>query len=184
MDQPVPDRGLGEGLAPQLNSDELADLAESLALHREWAFYIKLNRSDWKVESFNKMYKIKTIKEMWQVLNNTTESLTGLANIFFMENDIVPLWECDKQLWSKGGCWSTIIKGTHWIDSMKEVCMIVFGESFFEESEVKGICIVPVATTHCIIKLWTPSDATNTGANLKSSLEKFNCCNPRFKAFA
>lgn len=165
-------------------SDDLEKIAESLSFHREWTLYIKTNNSDWKKENFNNIYKIKTIKDMWQVLNNIPESLTGLTNIFFMENDTVPLWELDKKMWSKGGCWSTIIKGSNWIDSMKEACMVVFGETLFDDSEVKGICIVPVTTTHCIVKLWSTSSSLKTGASLKSTLEKFNCCNPRFKAFA
>lgn len=165
------------------NSD-LKTVAESLSLHRDWTLYIKANNSDWKQENFKKFYKIKTIKDLWQVLNNIPESLTGLTNIFFMENDIFPLWELDKQLWSKGGCWSTIIKGSYWIDAMKEACMIVFGESLFDDSEVKGICIVPVTITHSIVKLWATSSSANIGNNLKTSLESFNCCNPRFKSFA
>ena len=53
------------------SNSELETLAESLSFH---------------------------IKDMWQILNNIPESLTGLTNIFFMENDIVPLWELDKTL--------------------------------------------------------------------------------------
>ena len=164
--------------------DNLKELAESLSFHREWTLYVKTNNTDWKKENFQNIHKIKTINDMWQILNNIPEYFTGLTNIFFMEGDTVPLWELDKQLWSKGGCWSTIIKGSHWIDSMKEVCMMVFGETLFDDSEVKGICIVPVTTNHCIVKLWVTSSSTNTGIDLKKSLERFNCCNPRFKSFA
>jgi len=166
---------------PTSNKEKLA-LAESLSFHREWTLYVKSNKSDWKKENFKNIYKIKTIKDMWQVLNNIPECLTGLTNIFFMENDIVPLWELDKQLWSKGGCWSTIIKGTHWIDSMKEACMIVFGELLFD-LEIKGLCIVPVTLHHCIVKLWSTSSSEQTGTQLEKALEALNCCNPRFKSF-
>jgi hypothetical protein len=120
---------------------------------------------------------------MWQVLNNIPETFTGLTNIFFMENDIVPLWELDKSLWSKGGCWSTIIKGNHWFEAMKETCMVVFGESLFDDSEVKGICIVPVTPNHCIVKIWATTSSANVGSQLKKTLERFNCCTPRFKSF-
>lgn len=165
------------------NSD-LETLAESLSFHRDWTLYIKSNNSDWKQQNFKKIYKIITIKDMWQVLNNIPESLTGLTNIFFMENDIVPLWELDKTLWSKGGCWSTIIKGNHWFEAMKEACMVVFGESLFDDSAVKGVCIVPVTSNHCIIKIWATTSSANTGTQLKKTLDRFNCCAPRFKSFA
>ena len=161
----------------------LTDLAESLSFHRDWTLYIKINNSDWKKGNFKKIYRITTIKDMWQVLNNIPETLTGLTNIFFMENDIVPLWELDKPLWSKGGCWSTIIKENHWFEAMKEVCMVVFGESQFDDSEVKGICIVPVNPNHCILKLWVTTTSANIGTQLKKTLKIFNCCTPRFKSF-
>jgi len=165
-------------------SSDLETLAESLSFHRDWTLYIKNNNSDWKQENFKKIYRINTIKDMWQVLNNIPESLTGNTNIFFMENDIVPLWELDKPLWSKGGCWSTIIKGNHWFQAMKEACMVVFGESLFDDSEIKGICIVPVTPNHCIVKIWATTSSANTGIQLKKTLERFNCCTPKFKYFA
>lgn len=169
----------------KVNDDQdLIDLAESLSFHRDWTLYIKTNNSDWKQEHFKKIYRITTIKDMWQVLNNIPETLTGLTNIFFMENDIVPLWELDKSLWSKGGCWSTIIKGNHWFEAMKEACMVVFGESLFDDSEVKGICIVPVTPNHCIVKIWATTSSANIGTQLKKTLDRFNCCTPRFKSFA
>ena len=166
------------------DNQDMTALAESLSFEREWTFYVKSNSSDWKQENFNNIYKIRTIKDMWQVLNNIPESLTGYTNIFFMENDIVPLWELDKKLWSKGGCWSTIIKGTHWFDSMIETCMVLFGESLFNDLEVKGLCIVPVTQTHSIVKLWSTSNSSETSNHLEKTLERFNCCTPRFKPFS
>jgi len=183
--QSVPDRVQSVPDRVQLDTEEFSEnLAESLSFHREWTLYIKSNASDWKRENFKNVYRIKTIKDMWQLLNNIPESLTGLTNIFFMENDIIPLWELDKKLWSKGGCWSTIIKGNHWFEAMNEACMILLGESLFDDSEVKGLCIVPVTPNHCIVKLWATTSSANTGTQLKKSLERFNCCTPRFKSFA
>lgn len=169
---------------PKGDEIDLQQLAGTLSFHRNWTFYIKFNHSGWEKLSFKNLYKIRTIKDMWQVLNNVPNGLTGVSNIFFMENDVLPLWEEDKELWSKGGCWSTIIKGSSWIDSMKEICMLVFGESVFEDHEVKGVCVVPVGARHCIIKLWCTSSSETIGAQLKSSLEDMSCCQPRFKAFS
>lgn len=144
--------------------------------------YIKLNTSTWEVDNFKSMYKIKSVKDMWQVLNNVPDSLAGVTNIFFMENDIVPLWEANVQLWSNGGCWSTIVKGPHWIKTMKEICITVMGESVFDD-RVKGICIVPVGANHCIVKLWSTINSDEISTMFKSSLESITCCQPRFKAF-
>ena len=168
----------------EYNPNELQNLAETLAFHREWTLYIKRNDRSWEKDNFKVFYKIKTIKDMWQVLNNTPDTLTGVTNIFFMENDVIPLWEENKELWMKGGCWSTIIKGIPWIDSMKEISMVVFGESIFSDNEVKGMCIVPVGFSHCIVKLWSTSSSEKIGKQLKQALEKLNCCQPRFKAFS
>jgi hypothetical protein len=160
-----------------------AEEAESLFLHREWSFYVKSNKSSWEKESFIHIYKIKTVKHMWQLLNNISYEFTGITNIFFMQGDTIPLWEEDKKLWSGGGCWSTVIKGTDWTHCMKEICLIVMGETVFDDSTVKGICIVPVAANHSIIKLWTTSKAEEIGIDLTKSLHECNCCNARFKSF-
>lgn len=165
----------------QNNSEKLA---ETLLLHREWNFYVKRNHTEWFKQNFIFMNKVKTIKDMWQLLNNIDEKYTGLTNLFFMEYDIIPLWEENKNLWSNGGCWSTIIKGRTWIESMHEICMIVMGESVFDENEIKGICIVPVGTYHSIIKLWTTTNSQHIAAQLQNSLHNLNCCPPKFKAFS
>lgn len=161
-----------------------AEEAESLFFHREWSFYMKSNKSSWRKENFIKMYKIKTVADMWRILNNISMKFTGNTNIFFMEGDTIPLWEEDKDLWLGGGCWSTVMKGSQWSDCMNEICSIVMGETVFDDRIVKGICVVPVAANHSIIKLWTTSDAKEIGVNLTKSLHECNCCNARFKSFA
>lgn len=156
---------------------------ETLFFHREWTCFIKFNNVEWTVQNFQNVYTIKTIKDFWSILNNIPESLTGISNIFFMENENVPLWEANQDLWRGGGCWSTIIKGTNWIVSMKEICMAVMGETKFDDAQVKGICVVPVSKAHCIIKLWSTVKCDTIGHMLKESLECLECCQPRFKSF-
>tara|TARA_Y100001936_G_scaffold253496_1_gene318519 strand:- start:4327 stop:4818 length:492 start_codon:yes stop_codon:yes gene_type:complete len=160
-----------------------AAIAETLTLHRDWSFYLKSNKSDWKSGSFFKVYKITNVKEMWQILNNIHRKFTGSVNIFFMEGDLVPLWEQDVELWSDGGCWSTVIKGSSWVNCMHEICCFVMGESMFDDEVVKGICVVPVSEAHSIIKLWVTSQNEEIGSKLEQLFKKSGCCQPRFKSF-
>ena len=152
-------------------------------LHREWGFYVKLNNASWRRESFFELYRIKTIGDMWRILNNVPEAFSGVTNIFFMEGGLIPLWEEERALWSKGGCWSTIVKGTHWMQAMNQICMVVMGETVFDDQEVKGICVVPVSLNHCIVKVWTTVKSHHVGSQLQMALKSLNCCQPRFKAF-
>lgn len=157
--------------------------SEAQTLQRSWTLWMKSNNDCWNYDSFKSISKIYTIQDMWKVMNNIPASVTGKVNLFFMEGDMVPLWEQHNQVFAKGGCWSTIIKGVEWNVAMKEIVMTLFGESKFDENEVKGLCIVPVSFTHSIIKIWTTICSDKNGKLLKEVLCKENCCLPRFKAF-
>lgn len=154
-----------------------------MQFERKWTLFIKLNNDAWEKEKFKYIYKITNVKEMWQVLNNIPTGLAGCSNIFFMEENLLPLWEDNKQVWERGGCWSTIIKGIEWKKTMNEICMLIMGECIFDMDNIKGICIVPVTTTHCIVKLWATDKSDKNCELLKNNLSELQCCMPRFKAF-
>lgn len=153
-----------------------------LELHRRWDSFIKFNSNDWEIEHFKNVFTICTVADMWGLLNNIPDSCTGKVNLFFMEKGLVPLWEHHKDIFSNGGCWSTIVKHKQWKVSMNDICMSVLGEALFDENDVKGICIVPVSMTHCIIKIWVTTHSDINGKLLKSCLA--DCCEPRFKRFS
>ena len=155
----------------------------SLFLHREWTLWIKVNTDSWVKRNFKRIFTLRTVAEMWGVLNNIPVLLAGQANIFFMVDDLVPLWEERKDIWSKGGCWSTIVKENNWLETMRDICATTFGESTFSEN-VKGICIVPVSQSHCIVKMWTTKKSEVNNKLLQQSLSHLGCCPPRFKSFS
>lgn len=154
----------------------------SLLLHRHWTMWLKANNAAWKKENFKRVFTLKNVKEMWQLLNNIPVSIAGQANIFFMSEELVPLTEERQDLWKQGGCWSTIVKENNWVTTMQDICASTFGETVFGD-DVKGLCIVPVSANHCIVKMWTTRKSEATSAHLHKSLCHLGCCAPRFKSF-
>lgn len=163
---------------------KLMDVAAASRFHRPWTLWVKKNTDAWGKKAFKRVMRMTNIKDMWQTLNHLPDALAGSTNLFFMEGDMMPLWEENAELFMNGGCWSTIVKGTPWISAMREIVMAVFGETTFDETKVKGICIVPVSTMHCIVKIWTTVRSESSGRLLQQVLQPYmNCCTPRFKAF-
>lgn len=144
---------------------------------------MKENSADWVNKSFIQLTTIKDVKHLWELLNNVPNSITGKANLFIMENDLLPLWEHNKDLFERGGCWSTIIRGHPWKTAMNEIFMALVGEMHFDEDNVRGLCVVPVSYQHCIIKIWVRRTGQSTAKTLEAVLKDFGCCTPRFKAF-
>ncbi len=155
----------------------------SCALHRQWTLFYKKNADQWDRTSFRRVGEISNVKEMWQLLNYIPANLAGHVNIFFMDEQRVPLWEEHGSLFKDGGCWSTVVKGTDWTTVTKEICMIVFGETVFDDALVKGICVVPVKQTHSIVKIWTTTSGPENGRLMESALNHINIFSPRFKKF-
>lgn len=149
-----------------------------------------MNERPWKKDAFLPISTNTNIAEMWQTLNEfgRNKHLAGHINIFFMQDDMLPLAEENVETWKDGGCWSTIIKGEDWIESMKSIVLTVFGESVFDES-VKGVCVVPVSQTHCIVKIWCTTKETSGKAKKPDLLRNiYSECTmppavPRYKAF-
>ena len=164
-------------------SPELPDPA-TLQFHRTWSVYLKSNKDEWVVKNFKHVMDIATVKDLWGFLNNVHPSITGHVNIFMMEKGVIPLWEEHKELFHRGGCWSTIVRGHPWQTIMNEIFMTMVGELYFDEDNVRGVCIVPVSYQHCIIKVWARRTGQSVAKKLESTLSTLGCCAPRFKAFA
>ena len=156
----------------------------TLRLHRQWTFWAKHNNNPWEQEMFGCKFVIETVEDMWRLLNNIpVQNMTGRANLFFMADGMLPLWEQNMSTWAKGGCWSTIIKGTPWQRAMFLICSVVFGETVFDEQYLRGICIIPVTGTHCIVKIWSTIKRDEDGSLLRDVTKELNSCPPRFKSF-
>lgn len=147
------------GLLPE----EMKTFAQNLALERPWTCFVKVNEHSWTKDAFTKITSVSNVADVWMVLNEfaRNEVLSGYVNIFFMESEMLPLAEDNRDVWKKGGCWSTILKGQNWITSMQTIVLTVLGESVFDKT-VKGVCVVPVSQQHCIVKIWCTDRGVET----------------------
>jgi hypothetical protein len=157
---------------------------ETYEFERSWTVFVKPNETDWSPASFKNLTRISNIRELWEFLNADASKLTGRANVFVMEEGLVPLWEKHKDVFGRGGCWSTIVRGETWTAVLTEMLLALVGEIAFDEHDVKGVCVVPVGRTHSLIKLWTCSSSKRTAAALNKTLSAMRNVDARFKPFA
>lgn len=153
--------------------------ASTLFFERTWTFWVKLNNTDWDINQFYKCTTLKTIKDMWSVLNNIDDNYPSCVNIFIMENDRIPLVENNGNTFIHGGLWSVVIKRNNWKLTLREVVLALVGELEFSDS-VKGVCVIPVTTSHVIVKLWSVDRNEIDGTTLESL---FPNTKSRFKPF-
>lgn len=166
----------------EMTHDEQRTLAAQLALERQWTLWIKRNYTPWDTKHMQCVYTMQTVAEMWQVLNNIPRSCVGVCNMFIMHTGVAPLWENNGSLFEHGGCWSVVIRKHAWRDVMNQLVMSLMGETTFGAS-VRGACIVPVAASHVICKIWcTQRDACDSKA-LVTALHDFGASGARFKEF-
>ena len=160
------------------NMEPLPD-PSTLFFEREWTFWIKVNNSDWLASSFHKIYVIKTVKDMWGIINNLSSKMLSSVNIFIMEQERIPLVESHGDTFKYGGTWSVVIKKQNWIRVLSDVFVALLGETKFSSS-IRGACIVPVNQAHIIVKLWS-TDRNENDAEVIESL--FGNTTARFKPF-
>lgn len=158
-------------------------LVEQLSFERGWTVYFKNNSAPWEVEHFKNVFTIHTIADFWRFYNNVPNGMLGLYNMFMMANDVLPLWELNGNLFTRGGCWSVVIRSRGaWLAVMHELAMALVGEIKFSE-RVLGVCFVPVSENHIICKLWCTGHNDEDGQALANVMSQFSISAARFKGF-
>tara|TARA_B110000046_G_C12729289_1_gene287862 strand:+ start:108 stop:611 length:504 start_codon:yes stop_codon:yes gene_type:complete len=165
-----------------MNDDELQILSTQLTFENGWDFWVKTNASAWDLKKMKQIYTIRTIADMWHILNNVPSQYVGICNIFIMHSGVKPLWESNGSMFQNGGCWSVVIRKHGWRDILNELVMSLVGEMFFGDN-VKGACIIPVSTTHVICKIWCTSKMIKDSTSLTNALSTFGADGARFKQF-
>lgn len=163
-------------------SEEMRHLATQLTFENSWDMWVKTNASAWALKEMKHVYTIRTISDMWMILNNIPASYVGVCNIFLMHSGVKPLWESNGTLFRKGGCWSVVIRRQAWKEVVNELIMSLVGETFFGDN-IRGACIVPVSTSQVICKIWCTSKSTEDSTALTNSLKTFGASGARFKEF-
>jgi hypothetical protein len=122
-------------------------------LNTEWTIYIHdIRENDWSLESYKKVFVIKTIEDFWLFFDNFYNFRYYL--FFFMRGNIKPVYEDPENL--KGGSWSYSINGRDVNETFIYVLSKVIGETLLNMSGnnmITGLSLVP-KKGFSILKVW------------------------------
>ena len=149
--------------------------------HNTWQFWYHHHRKNWKLSGYQKIFKITTIGEFWDLYNNF-DAIGGLfsQHFFIMRDGITPLWE-DKQN-STGGAWSFKVNTYDAAELWLKLSGHVLGESLLDEDmvrkhnippcDINGLSICVKKENVTIIKIWNRSTRHKSIKLLPSGLTK------------
>lgn len=137
----------------------------SETLNTYWTLYFHHpTDNNWDIESYKKICEIRTPQDFWNIFNYLGNDIIENSMLFFMKEDLPPLWEDERN--SKGGCWSFKIYKKNVAKSWIELCSYIVSEELITDSKkndiknttITGLTISP-KRSFSIIKVWN-DDAT------------------------
>ncbi len=125
-------------------------------LSDKWTFWAHLpDDIDWSVNSYKKIYDIKTCEETIAILETIPEIMVKNCMLFLMRDGIKPIWEDPQN--RNGGCFSYKIQNKIVYEVWKDLCYVLVGNNISNRNDVvsniRGITISP-KKNFCIIKIW------------------------------
>lgn len=125
-------------------------------LNNQWNLWAHLpHDTDWGINSYKKIYTLKTIEETIAISETLPEILVKNCMLFIMKVGILPTWEDPKN--RNGGCFSYKISNKIVYEVWKNLTYILLGETLSNSescmSSITGITISP-KKNFCIIKIW------------------------------
>jgi hypothetical protein len=152
-------------------------------LNNNWTLWShNLNNNDWSIKGYKNIYKITTVEEFWRFFLKLNLNIIQNEMLFYMKNDIEPLWENKDNI--DGGCWSYKISKKEAYISWIEICMAISSETLIDEkhnSIINGISISP-KKNFCIVKIWTNNSLYKNSNLLSNNIYNLNLTACLFKA--
>ena len=124
--------------------------------HTKWNVWIRDadNNTDWSINSYEKIYTIESVEDMWKFINSMGDLTSKL--IFIFRDGILPIYECPKN--KNGGQLSYGVKNAN--ELKNEFCklvMLLLGEQLHENPEIiNGIQFVKKRTL--LVKIWISTE--------------------------
>ena len=128
----------------------------------DWNIWYHHLKNNWKIEGFNKIFKITSIKEFWD-FNNNINLLGGINShhFFMMKNDITPIWEDINN--KNGGCWSIKIPTEKSIELWIKLSAYIVGNNLVEDKDlINGISICAKNPITSVVKIWNNDTKKNS----------------------
>ena len=134
----------------------MSTIEDEHKLENNWVLWFHdYNNKDWSLESYEKLYTIKSVEDFWRLFSNWNDALPELENnmYFIMKEGVMPIWEHETNL--MGGCWSFRISRRNIFTAWTELAMKMFGNTLCKENHhmINGISISP-KKNYSIIKIW------------------------------
>jgi hypothetical protein len=159
---------------------------DDLELNDSWKVWIHDNTNqDWGIESYESIYRIKNIGEMWRFLNSFDNLDKSTRQFFIMREGISPVWEDNN---NKNGAICSIMLDnvnhhnnniTICIESFVSICVLILNESFVKNNScINGLCYA-IKQKNILIKLWVKNYKENKNftdhlpVNLLNNLSNF-----------
>ena len=155
----------------------------NLILNTVWTlWYHSCENKSWDINSYQKISKISTILEFWQLYNSITNNNLQFGMYFLMREDILPMWE--DSLNKNGGCWSFKVMKKETYSAWFELSIAAIGEMIMLSDEyikhINGITISP-KKNFSIIKIWLSDKNLNHISYLNNKIPNFNFEDAIFK---
>ena len=128
----------------------------------QWDIWYHHLKNNWKIDGFNKITSLNSIKEFWDI-NNNINLLGGINShhFFMMRKDINPIWEDPKN--KNGGCWSIKIPTEKSLELWIKLSSYIVGETLVEDSKViNGISICAKNPITSVVKIWNNDTKHNS----------------------
>lgn len=139
--------------------------------------------NEWGIESYQKITEIRTPKDFWNIFSCLGNDIIENSMLFFMKEDLPPLWEDDRN--KNGGCWSFKIYKKHisktWLDLCSYILSNELTNNVDDSSMITGITISP-KRSFSIIKIWNNDSTKNDIKLLKENIPYVNLEESIYKA--
>jgi len=141
-------------------------------LSSTWNLWCHKDIDSWKINSFEKLFDINTVKDFWQ-LTNSWDKLGGVSNryYFIMRENVKPIWE-DKQN-INGGCWSFKTTDEYVDELWYDLSMYLVCENISKiPSDIVGLSICQKKNNNIVIKIWNKTSSKNSLKLLNNDILK------------
>ena len=147
-----------------------SDYGDKHKLNCSWNIWYHHQKNNWKLDSYNKIFKINSIESFWEFSNNI-ELIGGInsQHYFMMRENITPIWEDERN--KTGGCWSIKIPMEKSYELWIKLSMYLIGETITNDDLlVNGISICPKNTSTSVVKIWIHDNNKSSIQNLPSEI--------------
>jgi hypothetical protein len=127
---------------------------ENFELKSKWVlWYHSTDNNDWSMESYKKVFEIKTYYDLLYIMKNLNNVASGM--FFVMRDGIKPIYEDPKNM--SGGYWSIRLMKRDSYDYFKKIVYYIVNENLMKKNEhndkINGLSISP-KINNCIFKIW------------------------------